>query len=138
MPSLIFLCVANSARSQMAEGLARAHAPDGWRIYSAGSRPGRVSSRAVRAMREIGIDISRHRSKGMDEVPLADADVVIRLCAEEECPVAYTSGRRLDWVLPDPAAPAASEEDQLAVFRKVRDAIAARLAGFWQEERSDS
>jgi arsenate reductase len=138
MPSLIFLCVANSARSQMAEGLARARAPDGWRIYSAGSRPGRVSSRAVRAMQEIGIDIGQHRSKGMDEVPLADADVVIRLCAEEECPIAHTSGRRLDWVLPDPAAPAVSEEAELAAFRTVRDSIAARLDAFWKEERSGS
>ena len=88
-------------------------------------------------MQEIGIDISHHRSKGMDEVPLADADVVIRLCAEEECPVAYTSGRRLDWVLPDPAAPAASEEAELTAFREVRDAIAARLDTFWKEQRSE-
>ena len=119
----------------MAEGLARAHAPEGWHIHSAGSRPGRVSSRAVRAMQEIGIDISHHRSKGMDEVPLADADVVIRLCAEEECPVAYTSGRRLDWVLPDPAAPAADEAAELQTFREVRDAIAERLDAFWKEQR---
>ena len=122
----------------MAEGLARAHAPDGWHVYSAGSRPGRVNSRAVRAMQEIGIDISQHHSKGMDDVPLADAAVVIRLCAAEECPVAYTSGRRLDWVLSDPAAPAASEEDQLVMFRQVRDTIAARLAAFWEEEQPDS
>ncbi|UCF40404.1 MAG: arsenate reductase ArsC [Gemmatimonadota bacterium] len=118
----------------MAEGLARAHAPDGWRIYSAGSRPGRVSSRAVRVMQEVGIDISRHRSKGMDDVPLADADVVIRLCAEEECPVASTAGRRLDWVLPDPAAPASGDAQELTRFRQVRDMIAERLQAFWEEE----
>lgn len=122
----------------MAEGLARATAPPGWDVYSAGSRPGRVSSRAVQAMREVGIDISQHHSKGMDEVPLAEADVVIRLCAEEECPVAYTSGRRLDWVLPDPAAPADDEADPLARFREVRDAIATRLETFWQEEGAGS
>ncbi len=136
MPSLIFLCVANSARSQMAEGLARASAPNGWRVYSAGSRPGKLSSRAVDAMREIGIDISQQRSKGMDEVPLADADVVVRLCAEQECPVAHTTGRFLDWALPDPAAPAASDAAQLARFREVRDAIAERLAAFWEEEQA--
>jgi arsenate reductase len=89
-------------------------------------------------MREIGIDIGQHHSKGMDDVPLADADVVIRLCAEEECPVAYTAGRRLDWVLPDPAAAAASDAEALDRFRQVRDAIAARLEAFWQEEQRDT
>jgi arsenate reductase len=129
MPTVVFLCVANSARSQMAEGLARATAPAGWRVYSAGSRPGVLSTRAVAAMSEIGIDISSHYSKGLDDVPIAEADVVVTLCAEEECPVAYTKGRRLHWPFPDPAGGGGD----LAGFREVRDAIAARIAAFWQE-----
>lgn len=134
MPKLVLLCVANSARSQMAEGLARASAPPGWEIYSAGSQPARVSRHAIEAMREIGIDISGHRSKGLDEVPLADADVVATLCAEEECPVAFTRGRRLAWPHPDPAAPADSEEAKRETFRRVRDMIRDRIERFWQEE----
>jgi arsenate reductase len=118
----------------MAEGLARAGAPPGWDVYSAGSEPSRVNPLAVDAMREIGIDLSGHRSKGLDEIPLADADVVITLCAEEECPVAYTRGRRLAWPHPDPAAPAANEDAQHESFRRVRDMIRERLSEFWQEE----
>lgn len=129
MPSIVFLCVANSARSQMAEGLARATAPAGWEVYSAGSRPGRLSSRAVEVMREIGIDISQQCAKGLDHVPLAAADVVVTLCAEEECPVAFTRARRLHWPFPDPAA----GDGDLEGFRAVRDAIAERLRDFWAE-----
>ncbi|MBI2537408.1 MAG: arsenate reductase ArsC, partial [Gemmatimonadetes bacterium] len=71
----------------MAEGLARARAPDGWRVFSAGSNPARLSSTAVEAMREIRIDISAQYSKGMGDVPLEEADLIITLCAEEVCPV---------------------------------------------------
>ena len=118
----------------MAEGLARASAPDGWQVYSAGSNPSTLSSRAVVVMQEIGLDISDHYSKGLDDVPLADADWVITLCAEEECPVAFTRGTRLDWALPDPAAPAESEEAGRAAFGAARDAISAKLDAFWQGE----
>jgi arsenate reductase len=134
MPKLVLLCVANSARSQMAEGLARASAPPGWEVYSAGSEPTRVNPFAVAAMQEIGIDITGHRSKGLDEVPLVDADVVATLCAEEECPVAFTRGRRLAWPHPDPAAPAANDDAQRKSFRQVRDMIRKRIERFWQEE----
>ena len=134
MPKLVLLCVANSARSQMAEGLARASAPPGWEVYSAGSAPTRVNPHAIEAMQEIGIDISGHRSKGLDAVPLTDADVVATLCAEEECPVAFTRGRRLAWPHPDPAAPTADEAAQRESFRHVRDMIGERLERFWQEE----
>ncbi len=126
MPSLIFLCVQNSARSQMAEGLARAQAPSGWEVYSAGSRPGTLHPVAVEVMREVGIDISGHHAKPMDDVPLEDADVVITLCAEEECPVGLTRARRLAWELPDPAGGGTP-----AAFRTVRDELAARLRRFW-------
>lgn len=131
MPTLIFLCVANAARSQMAEGLARAAAPAGWRIFSAGSHPARVSRRAIEVMKEVGIDLSTHRSKGMDEVPLAEADLIVTLCAEEVCPVVPGGARKLHWPLADPAAAGGDEAAQLAAFRATRDAIARRLPGLW-------
>jgi arsenate reductase len=129
---LLFLCVANSARSQMAEGLARVHAPHGWSVMSAGSNPGTLNPLAVAALREIGIDISHHRSKGLDDVPYASADVVITLCAEEVCPVAPGIGRKLHWPLPDPAQVTGTEDERLAAFRKARDDLARRIAEFWQ------
>lgn len=131
MPSVVFLCVANSSRSQMAEGLARATAPDGWQVFSAGSRPTAVNPVAVEAMREIGIDISAQHAKGLDAVPVADADVVVTLCADEECPVTVTSARRLSWPLPDPTV--APEPQRLDAFRAVRDALAGRLRELWRE-----
>ncbi len=129
MPVAIFLCVANSARSQMAEGLARAKAPPGWTFYSAGSKPGLVHPMAIQVLRETGIDISHHRSKGLEEVPISEADVIVRLCAEEECPVTDGNARMLSWSLPDPAAPANESRER---FRSVRDAILERLQEIWE------
>lgn len=128
----MFLCVANAARSQMAEGLARAKAPPGWTVYSAGSNPGTLHPLAVRVMREVGIDISGQRSKGLESVPLDGADIVVTLCAEEVCPVAPQVRTRLHWPLPDPAAVAGPEEAQLRAFRHVRDEIAKRLDTLWK------
>lgn len=126
--TLVFLCVANAARSQMAEGLARARAPAGWTIYSAGSRPARLSTTAVRVMGELGIDISSQRSKGMDEIPLERADLIVTLCAEEVCPVVLGGhARRLHWPLPDPAATHGEDEARLAAFRATRDELARRI-----------
>ena len=118
----------------MGEALARATAPAGWSVYSAGSRPSRVNPRAIEVMRELGIDMSGHRSKSLDEVPIRDADFVITLCAEEECPVAFTNGTRLAWPHPDPAAPAPTEEAERQAFRTVRDMLKDRLDRFWQEQ----
>jgi len=133
VPTLVFLCVANSARSQLAEGLARARAPAGWRVCSAGSNPGTLSSHAVQVMREVGLDISHHRSKGLDDIPVAEADIIVTLCAEEVCPVVPGSrARKLHWPLPDPAAAQGAEEDVLAAFRAVRDEIERRLPALWQ------
>ncbi|UCG87050.1 MAG: arsenate reductase ArsC [Gemmatimonadota bacterium] len=132
-PTLIFLCVANSARSQMAEGLARSAAPAGWRIYSAGSEPSVVHPLAIEAMREIGIDISAQRSKGIDEVPLGEADVVITLCAAEVCPAVSGGAQRLHWPLPDPAAQGEMIRYQVEAFRETRDEIKRRLDTFWTE-----
>ena len=124
---LLFLCVANSARSQMAEGLAQRLAPPGTRVYSAGSEPASVNPLAVRAMAEIGIDISKHRSKSVDEIPVDQVDVVVTLCAEEVCPVFPGSVRRLHWPVDDPARAGGSEAERLEAFRRVRDEIGRRL-----------
>ncbi|GIX06287.1 MAG: arsenate reductase [Candidatus Poribacteria bacterium] len=130
---ILFLCVANSARSQMAEGLARAMAPEGVEVYSAGSRPSRLNPDAVRAMAEIGIDISHQRSKGIEAVPVERIDTVITLCAEEVCPTFPRPVQRLHWPLPDPAAVKGSPEERLEAFRRVRDEIARRLRELFKE-----
>ena len=124
---LLFLCVANSARSQLAEGLARSLAPAGVHVSSAGSAPSVVNPLAVRVLEEVGLDISAHRSKSVDEIDPADVDAVITLCAEEVCPVFLGRARRYHWGLPDPAAAAGPEEERLAAFRAVRDELRRRL-----------
>ena len=118
----------------MAEGLARARAPRGWRVFSAGSNPSRLSSTAVEAMRELGMDISSQRSKGMDDVPLEEADLIVTLCAEEVCPV-VPGGRakRLHWPLPDPAAVTSDPAARLERFRTVRDELARRIEALWAD-----
>jgi arsenite transporter len=128
---VLFLCVANSARSQMAEGIARSLAPPGVAVWSAGSRPARVRPEAVEALREVGIDISRHRSKPVSEIPPDQVDTVITLCAEEECPVFLGKARRLHWGLPDPAAVTGDEAARLDAFRRTRDELRRRLAAFF-------
>lgn len=125
---ILFLCVANSARSQMAEGLARAMAPAGTEIASAGSRPASLDPRAVRALAELGIDIGHHRSKGIDEIDLDRVATVITLCAEQVCPVVAGDVEVIAWPLPDPAAASGGDSDVLDAFRGARDAIARRLS----------
>ena len=127
MRSLLFLCVANSARSQMAEGLARARFGDRARVASAGSSPIAVNPLAVAALDEMGIDIRRQRSTSVDDVDPASVDVVVTLCAEEVCPVFPGRVRRVHWPMPDPAAASGSDAERLERFRSVRDEIARRL-----------
>ncbi len=127
MKGILFLCAANSARSQMAEGIARSVAPPGLRVWSAGSSPTRVRPEAVAVLREIGIDISRHRSKGVAEIPASEVDTVVTLCGEEACPVFPGRAARLHWGLPDPAAVAGAEEQRLAAFRRTRDELRRRI-----------
>jgi arsenate reductase len=124
---ILFLCVANSARSQIAEGVARSLVPPGTKVWSAGSRPTSVRPEAVAVLKEAGIDISRHRSKSVQEVPAADVDAVITLCGEEECPVFLGSAVRLHWGLPDPASVQGTETDRLNAFREARDELTRRL-----------
>jgi protein-tyrosine-phosphatase/N-acetylglutamate synthase-like GNAT family acetyltransferase len=130
--SLLFLCVANSARSQMAEGLARSLFGGLVRVQSAGSQPGRVNPNAVAAMREAGIDITDQRSKSVDEIDPASVGAVITLCAEEVCPVWPGTITHMHWPLPDPAStdPTMPAETLLARFRAARDELRVRLWAF--------
>lgn len=127
MRHLLFLCVANSVRSQMAEGLARRRFGTAVRVESAGSAPGAVHPLAVRVMAELGIDISDHRSKSVDTIDLTGVDTVVTLCAEAVCPTFLGRARRLHWPLPDPAGQAGSDAQRLERFRDVRDDITRRI-----------
>jgi protein-tyrosine-phosphatase/N-acetylglutamate synthase-like GNAT family acetyltransferase len=122
---LLFLCVANSARSQMAEGLARRLFGERLAVESAGSRPSRVNPLAIEAMREVGVDLSGHHSKSVDDIARDGVDHVVTLCAEEVCPVWLGSAARLHWPIPDPAG----QGESLDGFRRARDEILARLVG---------
>ena len=121
--SILFLCVANSARSQMAEGLARAKFGARLRVQSAGSQPSEVNPLAIEALREVGVDISAHVSKSVDTIDPVSVDLVVTLCAEEVCPMGLAGMRRVHWPLTDPAGPNRSIER----FREARDEIARRL-----------
>ncbi|MBK7293706.1 MAG: arsenate reductase ArsC [Holophagaceae bacterium] len=128
MTSILFLCVANSARSQLGEGLARRRFP-GFPIQSAGSRPSRVNPHAIAALAEVGIDASAHSSKSVADIDPATVDLVITLCAEEVCPAFLGRAERLHWPIPDPASddPELTPEDLRVRFRAARDEIARRL-----------
>jgi arsenate reductase len=127
VPTILFLCVKNSARSQMAEGLARSMAPPGYRFLSAGSDPGTVNPLAIQALAEERIDISTHRAKGLASVSLDEVDMVVTLCAEEVCPVVPGQVSRLHWPLPDPK--------DLPSFRTVRDELRRRLPRLWERDQ---
>lgn len=124
---ILFLCVANSARSQLAEGIARSLAPSEVTVASAGSEPSHVRPQAIRVLEEIGIDISSHRSKSVDDVDPSTVQAVITLCAEEVCPVFLGKAWRAHWGLPDPAAAKGTEEHVLESFRGARDELRKRL-----------
>jgi arsenate reductase len=128
--SVLFLCVANSARSQMAEGLARRRYGDRVRVQSAGSSPSRVNPWAIKAMDELGVDLRTHQSKSVDTIDPAGIDLVVTLCAEEVCPVFLGETERLHWPLKDPdrKGEELTDEERLEHFRVARDAIDALLA----------
>lgn len=111
----------------MAEGLARTRFGDSVNVQSAGSQPSRVNPLAIRAMAEIGIDITHHRSKSVEEIDPATVDLAVTLCAEEVCPVFLGKARRLHWPLPDPAAAEGTGEERLATFRRLRDDLMRRI-----------
>ena len=127
--SVLFLCVANSARSQMAEALARDLFGADVRVQSAGSQPTRVNPFATQALAELGLDTAQQRSKSVDEIDPATVDLVITLCAEEVCPVFLGGAARLHWPLTDPDRKHEdlTDEARLHHFRVARDAIARRV-----------
>ena len=129
---VLILCTGNSARSQMAEGLLRQLAGDRFEVESAGVSPTRVRPEAITAMRDLGIDISSHRSKSVDEFSGQDFDYVITVCdnANEQCPIFPASTTRIHWSFEDPAATTGDEQTRLVVFRRVRDQIRDRLRLF--------
>lgn len=127
--NILFLCVANSARSQMAEGLARELFGDAVRVESAGSAPSRVNPLAIQVMAELGIDLAGHSSKSVATIDPERVGQVITLCAEEVCPVILTNAPRLHWPLRDPDRKHEdlSNAERLHHFRVARDQIRARL-----------
>ena len=126
---VLFLCTHNSARSQMAEGWLRSMAGDRFEAGSAGTEKTSVHPLAIRAMAEVGIDISGHASKRYVDVGAKSWDCVITVCddANERCPIVPGSVKRLHWSFEDPSRAAGDEAQRLAVFRRVRDQIQARL-----------
>ncbi len=128
---VLFLCLHNSARSQIAEAFARVMSPQGVVVMSAGSDPRGVHPRAVEVMAEVGIRLEGQTSKPLDAVPWQQADTVVTLCGEgaQVCPTVAGDVRRVHWQLPDPSA--VPETQQLAAFREARDEIRWRVASLW-------
>jgi arsenate reductase len=139
---VLFLCTHNSSRSQMAEGLLRARGGDHYTVFSAGTHPRGVHPLAIQVMREIGVDISAaagHRAKSLDEFKgQSPMDLVVTVCddAAEECPYFPGARRQEHWGFPDPSAVTCSEEERLAAFRSVRDAIARRIEALVRQPAS--
>ncbi len=136
---VLFLCTHNSSRSQMAEGLLQARGGDHFTVDSAGTHPRGVHPLAIRVMAELSIDISEaagHRAKGLEEFSGQPIDLVVTVCDEaaEACPFFPGARRQEHWSFPDPSAATGTEDERLAVFRNVRDAIAARIDRFLHEE----
>lgn len=129
---VLILCTGNSARSQMAEGLLRHLGGSSFEVFSAGTRPSRVRPEAIQVMQEIGIDISGHRSKSVDEFAGQHFDYVITVCdnAKESCPVFPATTKRIHWSLRDPAEALGAEEHRRAEFRRVRDELEMYLRRF--------
>ncbi|HXR15972.1 MAG TPA: arsenate reductase ArsC [Terriglobales bacterium] len=132
---ILVLCTGNSARSQMAEGLLRHDAGDRFEVESAGTKPSRVRPEAITVMKELGIDISGQRSKSVDEFRDQSFDYVLTVCdnANESCPIYPGHANRFHHSFEDPAALQGSEEERLAVFRRVRDELRRFLSTFPSE-----
>jgi arsenate reductase len=126
---VLFLCTGNSARSQMAEALLRSFGGADFEVFSAGTDPKGLNPLAVEVMRETGIDISRHESKPLDRFLGQSFDYIITVCdrARDNCPTFPGDNERIHWGYDDPAAAAGSREQQLAVFRRVRNELSERL-----------
>jgi len=133
---VLFLCTGNSCRSQMAEGWLRHFAGSRAEVFSAGTKPAVLNPMAVSAMREAGVDISGHQSKHVDDLVNQDFLFVITVCdsAREACPVFPGALYQLHWSFEDPAAATGSDEERMAVFRRVRDEIRERVQEFAKRE----
>lgn len=131
---ILFICVANSARSQMAEGLARTLVHGDVEVLSAGSQPSQLHPLATAVLAEIGIDIAQHFSKGLGDVPIERVDTVITLCEEEVCPVLPEGATHMHWPMPDPAGQSDDPVQEQEAFRAVRDQIQRRLQSWLAEQ----
>ena len=133
---IYFLCTGNSCRSQMAEGWAKKLLPEDWEVYSAGIETHGVNPNAIKAMEEVGIDISHHTSDLIKQDILNKANLVVTLCgdAADKCPMTPPGVRREHWGFEDPAKSVGTDDEKWSVFQKVRDAIGARIEKFVQEE----
>ncbi len=131
---VLFMCVANSARSQLAEGIARSLAPSSVRVFSAGSEPTEIRLEAVKVLKSMGLDPSGQHAKGVEAIEAAQVDTVITLCAEEVCPVYLGRAHRVHWGLPDPAREAGSPADRLNAFFRTASELKKRLEGIWRAD----
>ena len=133
MKRILVLRTGNSARSQMGEGLFRLEGKGAYAVESAGTTPSHVRPEAIAVMKELGIDISRHRSKSVNEFEGQTYDYVVTVCdnARDNCPVFPTTAERVHWSLEDPAAVTGTEEESLTAFRRIRDQIHERVKAFF-------
>ena len=138
-PTILIVCTANSARSQMAEGLLRREGGSRFEVFSAGTKPSVVRPEAIMAMQEIGVDISGQRSKSVDEFIGKALDFIITVCdsAREACPVFPGNAKRLHWPFDDPAAAEGSADVRMAAFRRIRDQIYSRIVVFLDGNESN-
>jgi len=139
-PKVLILCTGNSARSQMAEGLLREMAGEGMEVTSAGVAPTHVRPEAIEVMKEIGIDISQHSSKSIDQFLSQPFDFVITVCdnANQLCPTFAGASRRIHWSIEDPAVVTGSDQDRLQAFRLARNELRGRLEKFIKDIRVGS
>src|ERR1035441_9052066 len=135
MKRLLVLCTGNSARSQMGEGLFRHEGRGAYEVASAGTKPSHVRPEAIAVMKELGIDISGHRSKSVNEFEGQSFDYVVTVCdnARDNCPVFPAGTDRIHWSFEDPAAVQGGEQERLAAFRRIRDEIHERVKTFFQD-----
>jgi len=140
MKRVLFICTRNSSRSQMAEALVNHDLDSKYEAFSAGTEPSSVNPLAIAVMKELGIDISHKRSKGLDEFAGQEFDYVITLCsqADEVCPVFFGGTKKIHMGFPDPTATAGSHEEKLAAFRKIRDLIRDQVVGFLAKQGETS
>jgi arsenate reductase len=136
MKRILVLCTGNSARSQMGEGLFRHEGRGAYEVESAGTRPSHVRPEAIAVMREVGIDISGHRSKSVNEFDGRRFDYVVTVCdrARDECPLFPAGAERIHWSFEDPAAVQGSEAERLAAFRSVREQLHQKVKAFFQSQ----